>query len=202
MVATTFAVDTPLAVSGLVISQGIAGNWYWWTGVFSGMLGMFLYSHLWRRPEIITDTQLVELRYSGKKAAFLRGFRAVYFSIVYNCIVMGWVNLAMAKILSETLSLPKLQATGLCFITTVIYTASAGLWGVVVTDFFQFAIAMFGAIIMAVIVVTKIGGMNVILSKLSEIYGVQCATDMTKLIPINSALLLFSFSLIYIGLQW
>ncbi|MCX7716317.1 MAG: sodium:proline symporter, partial [Endomicrobia bacterium] len=79
MVATTFAADTPLAVSGLVISQGIAGNWYWWAGVFSGMLGVFLYSHLWRRSEVITDTQFVELRYSGKSAAFLRGFRAVYF---------------------------------------------------------------------------------------------------------------------------
>jgi SSS family transporter len=202
MVATTFAADTPLAVSGLVISQGIAGNWYWWAGVFSGMLGVFLYSHLWRRSKCVTDTELIELRYSGKEAAFLRGFRAVYFSIVYNCIVMGWVNLAMAKILSETLGLPKLQATGLCFITTVIYTASAGLWGVVVTDFFQFAIAMFGAIIMAIIVVSKIGGMNVILSKLPEIYGVQRATDMTKLIPIDSALLPFSFFLIYIGLQW
>lgn len=202
MVATTFAADTPLAVSGLVIKQGIAGNWYWWAGVLSGMLGVFLYSHLWRRSEVITDTQLVELRYSGKEAAFLRGFRAVYFSLVYNCIVMGWVNLAMAKILSETLGLPKLQATGLCFIVTVLYTASAGLWGVVVTDFFQFAIAMFGAIIMAIIVVSKLGGMGTILSKLTEIYGQQRATDMIKLIPVDSALLPFSFFLIYIGLQW
>lgn len=202
MVATTFAADTPLAVSGLVISQGIAGNWYWWSGVFSGMLGVFLYSHLWRRAEVITDTELVELRYSGKSAAFLRGFRAVYFSIVYNCIVMGWVNLAMAKILSETVGLPKLQATGLCFLITVIYTASAGLWGVVVTDFFQFAIAMFGAIIMAVIVVTKIGGMSVILSKLQDIYGIDRAADMVKLVPLDSALIPFGFFLIYIGLQW
>jgi len=202
MVATTFAADTPLAVSGLVVSQGIAGNWYWWAGVLSGMLGVFLYSHLWRRSECITDTQLVELRYSGKEAAFLRGFRAVYFSVVYNSIVMGWVNLAMAKILSETLGLPKLHATGLCFIVTVVYTALAGLWGVVLTDFFQFVIAMFGAILMAAIVVTKTGGINTILTKLTEIYGIERATDMTKLIPFESSLIPFSFFLIYIGLQW
>ncbi len=202
MVATTFAADTPLAVSGLVIKQGIAGNWYWWSGVLSGMLGVFLYSHLWRRSEIVTDTELVELRYSGKGAAVLRGFRALYFSIIYNSIVMGWVNLAMAKILSETLGLPKLQATGLCFLITVVYTASAGLWGVVLTDFLQFAIAMGGSIIMTIIVVSKTGGMGEIFAKLATIYGPQRASSMTSLIPTNALVMPLGFFLIYIGLQW
>src|SRR5689334_23180945 len=103
MVATTFAADTPLLVTGLVAKNGIAGNWLWWNMVMSGMLTVFFYARLWRRAGVMTDIEFAELRYSGKPAAFLRGFRALYLGIPVNCIVLGWVNLAMIKILHETL---------------------------------------------------------------------------------------------------
>ncbi len=105
MVATTFAADTPLAVTGFVARNGIAGNWLWWNFVMSGMLTVFLYARLWRRAGVMTDIEFAELRYSGKPAAFLRGFRALYLGLPINCIILGWVNLAMVKILEITLGL-------------------------------------------------------------------------------------------------
>ena len=103
MVATTFAADTPLLVTGLVAKNGIAGNWLWWNLVMSGMMTVFLYARLWRRAGVMTDIEFAELRYSGKPAAFLRGFRALYLGIPINCIILGWVNLAMIIILQGTL---------------------------------------------------------------------------------------------------
>jgi len=105
MVATTFAADTPLVVTGMVARYGIAGNWLWWNMAASGMLTVFVYARLWRRAGVMTDVEFAELRYSGRPAAFLRGFRALYLGIPINCIVMGWVNLAMLKILQVTLGL-------------------------------------------------------------------------------------------------
>src|SRR4051794_35378503 len=107
MVATTFAADTPLAVTGFVARNGIAGNWLWWNFVMSGMLTVFLYARLWRRAGVMTDIEFAELRYSGKPAAFLRGFRALYLGLPINCIILGWVNLAMVKILEITLGVNK-----------------------------------------------------------------------------------------------
>src|SRR5262250_1031777 len=103
MVATTFAADTPLAVTGMVARGGIAGNWLWWSFVASGMLTVFFYARLWRRCGVMTDIEFTEVRYGGKPAAFLRGFRALYLGIPINCIILGWVNLAMVKILKTTL---------------------------------------------------------------------------------------------------
>src|SRR6187399_587069 len=110
MVATTFAADTPLVVTGLVASNGIAGNWLWWNLVMSGILTVFLYARLWRRAGVMTDVEFAELRYSGRPAAVLRGFRALYLGIPINCIIIGWVNLAMAKILSVTMGFDRLTA--------------------------------------------------------------------------------------------
>src|SRR5262245_35768977 len=98
MVATTFAADTPLAVTGLVAKYGIAGNWLWWNMLLGGMLTVFFFARLWRRVGVLTDVELAEVRYSGRPAAFLRGFRALYLGLPINCIVLGWVNLAMVKI--------------------------------------------------------------------------------------------------------
>ncbi|HEY2943057.1 MAG TPA: sodium:proline symporter, partial [Vicinamibacteria bacterium] len=109
MVATTFAADTPLAVTELVAKNGIAGNWLWWNFVFGGMLTVFFFARLWRRAGIMTDVELVELRYSGRPAAFLRGFRAVYLGIFMNCVIMAWVNLAMASILEGMFGIPPKQ---------------------------------------------------------------------------------------------
>src|SRR5579871_6274343 len=107
MVATTFAADTPLAVTGMVAKYGIAGNWLWWNAVASGMLTVFFYARLWRRSGVMTDVEFAEIRYAGKPAAFLRGFRALYLGIPINCIILGWVNLAMVKILSLILGVNK-----------------------------------------------------------------------------------------------
>ena len=123
MVATTFAADTPLAVTGLTARNGIAGNWIWWSMVFSGMLTVFFYAKLWRRAGVLTDVEFAEFRYSGKPAAFLRGFRALYLGLPINLIIMGWVNLAMIKILSLILGVDKIYAVYIC-IGIMVLTAS------------------------------------------------------------------------------
>src|SRR5881409_2942679 len=110
MVATTFAADTPLAVAGLVAKYGVAGNWLWWNGAFSGVLTVFFFARLWRRAGVLTDVEFAELRYGGRPAAFLRDFRALYLGLPINCIVMGWVNLAMVKILMMIFGVTKVQA--------------------------------------------------------------------------------------------
>src|SRR5512137_958544 len=120
MVATTFAADTPLAVTGLVARQGIAGNWLWWNFLFSGMMTVFFFARLWRRAEVVTDAEFVELRYAGKPAAFLRGFRSLYFGILMNCLVVGWVNLAMEKILMTALGISKTHALLICLAVMAI----------------------------------------------------------------------------------
>jgi hypothetical protein len=139
-------------VTGLVARNGIAGNWLWWNMVASGMLTVFLFARLWRRSGVTTDIELAELRYSGKPAAFLRGFRALYLGVM-NCIILGWVNLAMVKILMLVLGISKGQALwvviGIIALTSFISTLS-GLWGVLVTDLFQFAIKMTMVIVLGV----------------------------------------------------
>src|SRR6202140_3241479 len=163
MVATTFAADTPLAVTGMVARGGIAGNWLWWNFVASGMLTVFFYARLWRRSGVMTDIEFSEIRYSGKPAAFLRGFRALYLGIPINCIILGWVNLAMVKILTLILGITKLQALtivlGLIALTSFI-SALSGLWGVLVTDMFQFVIKMSMVIALAVFAVKAVGGID------------------------------------------
>src|ERR1700741_5212674 len=169
MVATTFAADTPLAVTGMVAKGGIAGNWLWWNFVASGMLTVFFYARLWRRSGVMTDIEFTEIRYSGRPAAFLRGFRALYLGIPINCIILGWVNLAMVKILELVLGVNKAQALaiviGMIALTSFISTLS-GLWGALVTDLFQFVIKMGMVIVLAVFAVRAVGGIDEMKSKL------------------------------------
>jgi SSS family solute:Na+ symporter len=172
MVATTFAADTPLVVTGLVAKNGIAGNWLWWNFVMSGMLTVFLYARLWRRAGVMTDVEFAELRYSGKPAAFLRGFRALYLGLPINCIIMGWVNLAMVKILEVTLGLDKRGALKVVIgllIFTAFYTTISGLWGVLVTDLFQFVLKMGMVIVLAVLAVNAVGGMDALKMKIAAL---------------------------------
>src|SRR2546426_6308319 len=187
MVATTFAADTPLAVTGMVARNGIAGNWLWWNFVASGMLTVFFYARLWRRSGVMTDVEFAEIRYAGKPAAFLRGFRALYLGIPINCIILGWVNLAMVKILMLILGVTKTQALlivlGMIVLTSAISTLS-GLWGVLVTDLFQFVIKMSMVIILAVFAVQAVGGIDQLKEKLG-------AVDRAKAVaggPVGSAL--------------
>ena len=162
MVATTFAADTPLAVAGLVARNGIAGNWIWWSAAFGSMLTVFFFARLWRRAGILTDVEFAELRYTGRPAAILRGFRALYLGLPINCVIMGWVNLAMAKILSVTLGWDQLTAVLISLAITGVYSALSGLWGVVVTDFVQFAFAMIGTTALAwfALQLPEIGGLS------------------------------------------
>src|SRR5262249_59461697 len=131
--------------------NGVAGNWLWWSMLASGMLTVFFFARLWRRAEVVTDVELTELRYAGKPAAFLRGFRAAYLSLIVNIIIMGWVNLGMAKVLSGTLSIPKWEAVTACLLLTFLYTVVSGYWGVAATDGMQYLFEMGGAIVLAVL---------------------------------------------------
>ncbi len=172
IVATTFAADTPLAVTGLVARNGIAGNWIWWSMAFSGMLTVFFYARLWRRAEVLTDVEFAEIRYSGRPARFLRGFRALYLGLPVNLIIMGWVNLAMVKILMLVLGVNKFQAllltVGVMLLTALISTLS-GLWGVLVTDLFQFGLIMILSVVLAVLAVGSQGGMAVLIENIRRV---------------------------------
>src|SRR5947208_4903633 len=182
MVATTFAADTPLVVTGLVAAHGVAGNWLWWSMLMSGMLTVFFFARLRRRAGVMTDVEFAELRYSGKPAAALRGFRAVYLALPINLIVLGWVTKAMIKILTISLGLHPVNvlgmavsgeviAVGICFIITVAYSAGAGMWAVLWTDLVQFVIKMSAVIILAVYAVRAVGGMDKMKSGLAAHYG-------------------------------
>ena len=142
MVATTFGADTPLVVTGIVYRYGIAGNWLWWALALSGMMTVFFFARLWRRSGVLTDMEFAELRYAGKPAAFLRGFRALYLALPVNTIIMGWVNLAMAKVLELTLGVTKLNAVMFCLGMTLLYATISGLWAVLWTDLVQFVLKM------------------------------------------------------------
>ncbi len=173
MVATTFAADTPLAVTELVAKNGVAGNWVWWNFAFGGLLTVFFFAKLWRRAGIMTEVEFAEIRYSGKPARFLRGFRAIYLGFFMNLIIMGWVNKAMISILVGMFNIPESQVlyyVFACMLLVAFYSALSGLWGVVVTDAFQFVLAMTGTIILAVLVVnsSQVGGITGMQEKLPK----------------------------------
>ena len=207
IVATTFAADTPLAVTGLVARNGIAGNWIWWSFVFSGMLTVFFYAKLWRRAEVLTDVEFAEIRYSGKPATFLRGFRAIYLGLPVNLIIMGWVNLAIVKIMITVLGVTKVEALVLTiiimFLTASISTIS-GLWGVLWTDLFQFVLKMGMVILLAVFAVQAIGGMDVLVEKLHEIDKTRGSeSSILSFVPdINSVWMPMITFLVYISVNW
>ena len=201
MVATTFAADTPLVVTGLVAKNGVAGNWLWWNFVASGILTVFFFARLWRRSGVMTDVELAELRYSGRPAAFLRGFRALYLGLPINCIIMGWVTLAMVKVLNLSLGINAWQATFLCLGITAVYVVISGFWGVVVTDAVQFTIAMFGCIVLAIFSVKRVGGMHTLLSNVSAHFG--SSEKAFGLWPgFDSPWLPAATFAVYLGVQW
>ena len=170
MVATTFAADTPLAVAGLVYTQGIAGNWLWWSFLPSGMMTVFLFARLWRRSGLLTDVQFAEMRYAGGPAAFLRGFRAVYLGLLMNCLILGWVTKAMTSIVGTALGTSDAASLAICIFFlmpfTGFYVSLGGLWGVLWTDLFQFVLKMGIVIAVAYYGVMAAGGMQSMLGKL------------------------------------
>ena len=194
MVATTFAADTPLVVTGLVTSDGVAGNWLWWNMLMSGMLTVFFFARLWRRANVMTDVEFAEVRYSGKPAATLRVFRAVYLAIPINLIILGWVTRAMIKILTISLGLHTVQvlgiavsgqviAVGICFLITMAYAVAAGMWAVLWTDLVQFIVKMTAVIVLAVFAVSAVGGMAVMKTKLTAHFGSERAA--LSVLPIS-----------------
>ncbi len=205
MVATTFAADTPLAVTELVAKNGIGGNWLWWNMAIGAMLTVFFFARLWRRSGIMTDVEFVEFRYSGRTAGVLRGFRALYLGLFMNAIVMGWVNKAMEKIFQVTL--PGFNAFMLVSIVAIIiaiYASASGLLGTARTDSFQFLFAMAGCIILAVIVVRlpQVGGMVHLKASLSAEHlrflpGIGMGTAMNGVLALSVGAFIA-----HIGLQW
>jgi len=222
MVATTFAADTPLAVTELVAENGIAGNWLWWNMLFGGMLTVFFFAKLWRRAGIMTDCEFVTIRYSGKPANFLRGFRAFYIGIFMNVIVIAWVNLAMLKILSvlfpdftilghsefhvlgNTVSAHIFMVAGLMLLTA-IYSALSGLMGVSLTDAFQFVMAMTGCIILAIFALDapEVGGIAGLKEKLPEwVFSFTPSVGSGKAEQTGLLQMSVTAFVAYLGVQW
>ena len=202
MVATTFSSDTPLYITALVRTKGIYENWQWWCFLLSGMLSVFFFARLWRRAGVVTDVELTEMRYSGREAAVLRGFRAIYFSVAIHTIIKAQIILAMAKIMGVFFDVSKWQAIAISFSITIIYAILAGFWGVILTDFFQFIMAMAGSIALAYIAVSHAGGLAGLEGKVTSLYPSAHYTDFFP--PVGGDLFgpaALTF-IAYMGLQW
>ena len=187
MVATTFAADTPLAVTGLTIKYGVAGNWFWWAFAFGGMFTVFVFARLWRRAEVMTDVELVRLRYSGMPAEWLRVIRALYVSLLVNPMIIGWVIKAMLQVLDQTVFFPSADpsvagGSASAWIVILImmavvgvYSALSGMWGVAVADVIQFVLAMVGCVWLAVAAIENVGGMDQLSARVTENFGSNAA---------------------------
>ncbi len=222
MAATTFSIDTPLYITGVVGNRGIAGNWEWWTFGISHIIMVYIFARMWRRSEVITDAELTEIRYGGDMAAVLRGVKAFIFAIPMNCIGIGYAMLAMVKVVDalgiwENLgidagenTLKLLSVIGVS-IFVLIYAGLAGLWGVVATDFFQFFLALFGAILVAFFAVGSVGGIHELVRQVPLVSD----KDILSLLPLTfggegNAFIQFSQTagitastfLAYIAIQW
>ena len=167
MVATTFSTDTPNLVTNMVRDVGVSENWLWWSFLLTGMLTVFFYARLWRRSGVLTDLEFYEIRYSGKAATFLRGFRAVYLGLFFNCVIMATVNLAAAKIANVVLGWPMGRTLMVCGVMTIFFASVSGLWGVLVTDSIQFLITMSGTFAVTYYALKQpaVGGLAGLLSK-------------------------------------
>ena len=185
MVATTFATDTPNLVAGIVRQDGVFGNWVWWAFLLTGTTTVFLYAKLWRRSNVLTDIEFYELRYSGKPAAFLRGFRAVYLGVIFNVIIMANVTLAAVKIGGVLLGLSPLQSITLAAVVTLAYSMVGGLTGVLITDLVQFVIAMVGSIGAAIYILglPEVGGLSNMLAKPEVASHLAMIPDFSKVSP-------------------
>ena len=198
MVATTFSADTPNLVTDIVRTNGVSGNWVWWAFLLTGMLTVFVYAKLWRRSEVLTDLEFYELRYGGKGAAFLRGFRAVYLGVFFNIMIMATVCLAGIKIGSVMLGLSPIQTLLIASTVTVFYSSLGGLKGVILTDFFQFTLAMIATFWAAAVIVNlpEIGGLGELISHPDIIPKLDLIPDIS-----NREMFLVVF-LLPIAVQW
>lgn len=226
MVATTFAADTPLAVTELVAQKGIAGNWLWWNMLLGGMLTVFFFARLWRRANILTDAEFVSIRYAGVKAKVLRGFRAVYIGVAMNVIVIAWVNLAMVKVFS--VMFPELTIfgetsyhilgmefsshlilVGCLLVFVAVYSALSGLWGVSITDTFQFVMAMVGSIALAIYALKEVNGVEALQNKLQDVkwvFNFMPVVGDNEVVDAGNGIGILKMSVTafvaYLGVQW
>src|SRR5579871_3817711 len=173
MVATTFSSDTPNLVANFVRTQGVAGNWRWWAFTLTGVSTVFFYARLWRRSGVLTDLEFYEIRYSGKAAGAVRGFRAIYLGLLFNCMIMATVNLAACKIAAVLFGFSRWQTLAAVGLLNVVFAAHSGLWGVLVIDMIQFVIKMSAVIAAAYFAVTlpQVGGLSGMVNKLSNLRG-------------------------------
>ncbi len=198
MVATTFSTDTPNLVTDIVRTNGVAGNWVWWAFLLTGMLTVFVYAKLWRRSKVFTDVEFYELRYSGKPAAFLRGFRAIYLGVFFNVMIMASVSVAAKKIGGVMLGLGPVETVVIAGTITVIYSMIGGFRGVILTDFFQFGIAMAGSVYAAYVALShpQIQG-------LSNLLANPAVSDKLNFLPdFNDTATLTTLLIIPLAVQW
>ena len=198
MVATTFSTDTPNLVTDIVRRDGVSGNWVWWAILLTGMLTVFVYAQLWKRSEVLTDIEFYELRYSGKPAAFLRAFRAIYLGFFFNVVIMASVSLAAIKIGGVLLGLTPIQVILIAGTVTVVYSSLGGLRGVIITDLIQFAMAMIGGISAAVVALRlpQVGGLQGLLSHENVVDKLNLLPDFSD--PANA----MAIFIIPIAVQW
>ncbi len=199
MVATTFAADTPLTVAGLTINDGVAGNWFWWSMAISHVLVAVVLARLWRRAGVVTDAEFCELRYQGRGATLLRGLKAFYFAVPINCIVMGWVFLAMLKVSAAVL--PEVPPWGVVLGLlglTLVYSVRSGFHGVVITDLVQFPIALIGALLLAWFALDAAGGLDAVVAGAVAAKG----PALIDLFPVGGELLPWESLAAFLGVQW
>ena len=202
MAATNFSIDTPIAITRYVAREGIGGVWFFWASAMSAVLVTFLFARLWRRAGVITDAQIIELRYSGKPAAALRLFKGFYFGIIFNAFIMGWVFLALSKVLEGVTDLDTTTALWTATVLVFIYTVASGFYGVVLTDFFQYFIAFIGSIVLAVYAVGEVGGLQALVDKLPGVPGVkEGVTDFLPRLDAESTMPMSMF-MVYLLVQW
>ncbi len=205
MAATTFAADTPLAVTGLTAEHGLSGNWLWWSAMFANITSAVIFAPLWRRSRCMTDLEYIELRYGGPEAKYLRGFLAVYRGLVLNCIIMGWVLLAMGKMMKVFLGWEPWISLSLCLILVVVYALLSGFSGVVVTDLFQFPTALLGACVLAWLAIREVGGLGGLVDRLRDRFGEDGAAAVLSPIPHSGGTfttLPWTAFLIYLLILW
>lgn len=200
MAATNFSIDTPIAITRLVADEGIAGVWFFWASAISALLVTFLFARLWQRSRVLTDAELIELRYSGRPAAALRLLKGIYFGVVFNAFIMGWVFLALLKVVTglTDVSLPTLLV-----VTTVLvlgYSLASGFYGVVMTDLVQYGVALAGSLLLAGYAVAEVGGLGALVSRVTEVAGPAALGFTPRLSLANLGPL--SVFLTYVGVQW
>jgi SSS family solute:Na+ symporter len=227
MVATYFGADTPLAITGIIANDGISGNWFWWSWVFTFVTITVFFARRWRRSRVLTDVELIELRYDGRSASVLRAFKAFYLSIIVNCIILGWLFRAMSKITSPFVDWSALLGRSayahvsavwpgflvfdnlnntltvlLIFLIVVAYSSMGGIRGVILTDLFQFAIAMVTAAWFAVLAVRYVGGLGGLFSQLHALYPERAEATLRFLPRFDAELLPFEVFLVFVAVQW